>query len=80
MVEENPTWGYDRVSGALWNLGHRISDETVGNILRRNGVPPAPRRKQDIPWSEFIQRHKSVISACDFFTAEVLTPRGVLTY
>jgi hypothetical protein len=43
MVEENPTWGYDRVAGALSNLAHKISDETVGNILKRNGVPPAPR-------------------------------------
>ena len=43
MVEENPTWGYDRVAGALSNLGHDISDETAENILQRNGVPPAPR-------------------------------------
>src|SRR5215472_16748303 len=38
MVDENPTWGYDRIVGAFDNLGHRISDETVGNILRRNGI------------------------------------------
>jgi transposase len=80
MVEENPTWGYDRVAGALSNLGHDISDETVGNILKRNGVPPEPRRKPDIPWSEFIERHQDVIAACDFFTAEVLTPMGLMTY
>ena len=43
MVEENPTWGYDRVAGALSNLGHDLSDETVGNILKRNGVPPLCR-------------------------------------
>jgi hypothetical protein len=76
MVEENPTWGYDRVAGALSNLGHDISDETVGNILMRNGVPPAPLRKPDILWSEFIERHQDVIAACDFFTAEALTPMG----
>ena len=80
MVEENPTWGYDRVAGALSNLGHDLSDETVGNILKRNGVPPAPRRKPDIPWSEFIERHQDVIAACDFFTTEVLTPMGLMTY
>jgi hypothetical protein len=80
MVEENPTWGYDRVAGALSNLGHDLSDETVGNILKRNGVPPTPRRKPDIPWSEFIERHQDVIAACDFFTAEVLTPIGLMTY
>ena len=42
-VEKNPDWGYDRVAGALSNLGHDISDETAENILQRNGVPPAPR-------------------------------------
>ena len=80
MVEENPTWGYDRVAGALSNLGHDLSDETVGNILKRNGVPPAPRRKPDIPWSEFIEMHQDVIAACDFFTTKVLTPMGLMTY
>ena len=49
MVEENPTWGYDRVAGALSNLGYDLSDQTVGNSLKRHGVPPAPRRKPDIP-------------------------------
>jgi len=80
MVRENPTWGYDRVVGALANLGHDISDQTVGNILKRNGVPPAPRRRPNIPWSEFIESHQEVIAACDFFTAEVLTPTGLITY
>ena len=80
IVEENSSWGYDRVAGALSNLGHDISDETVGNILRRNGVPPAPRRKPDIPWSEVIERHRKVIAACDFFTAEVFTPTELVTY
>jgi len=42
MAKENPTWGYDRIVGALANLGRRLSDQTVGNILRRHGVPPAP--------------------------------------
>ena len=28
MARENPTWGYDRIQGALTNLGHEISDTT----------------------------------------------------
>ena len=44
MAEENPTWGYDRIQGALANLGHEISDTTVGSILRANGIEPAPVR------------------------------------
>ena len=45
MAKENPTWGYDRIQGALANLGHEISDTTVGTILREHGVEPAPERK-----------------------------------
>jgi len=34
FARENPSWGYDRIQGALANLGHEISDQTVGNILK----------------------------------------------
>ena len=44
MAEENRSWGYDRIVGSLANLGYEVSDQTVGNILRRHGVPPAPER------------------------------------
>jgi len=50
MVRENTGWGYDRVVGALTNLGHRLSDQTVGNILRRHGIAPAPKRSQTTSW------------------------------
>jgi transposase len=46
MARENIGWGYDRIVGALANLGHRLSDETVRNILRRHGIAPAPKRSQ----------------------------------
>src|SRR5216683_6155524 len=45
MAEENRDWGYDRIVGALANLGYEISDQSVGNILRRHALPPAPERK-----------------------------------
>ncbi len=45
MARENPSWGYDRIQGALANLGHDISDTTVGNILRAHGMEPAPKRR-----------------------------------
>ena len=50
MAKENPSWGYDRIVGALSNLGHRLSDQTVGNILRRHNLSPAPKRKQTVSW------------------------------
>jgi len=37
MARENSGWGYDRIVGALANLGHRVSDQTVANVLRRYG-------------------------------------------
>jgi putative transposase len=67
-------WGYDRIVGAMANLGHRLSDQTVGNILCRHGLSPAPMRKQVICWRDFIRAHREVLVGTDFFTVEVLTP------
>jgi transposase InsO family protein len=80
MAKENPTWGYDRIVGALANLGQRLSDQTVGNILRRHGVPPAPKRKHTTSWKDFIRAHMDVLVGTDFFTVEVLTLKGLVTY
>lgn len=80
FVEENPSWGYDRIVGALSNLGFKVSDQTVGNILKRNGIPPVPSRTQDTTWATFIKKHQNVLAACDFFTTEVITPAGLITY
>src|SRR5260370_34403558 len=75
MPEENRSWGYDRIVGALANLGHEISDQTVGNVLRRHGLPSAPARKHTTTWAAFIRVHLAVLAGTDFFTAEVLTLR-----
>ena len=61
-------------------LGHRLSDQTVGNILRRHDIPPAPKRKQTTSWKDFIRAHMAVLVATDFFTVEVLTLKGLITY
>ena len=31
-------------------------------------------------WSNFNKNHQHVIAACDFFTTEVITPFGLITY
>ena len=80
MAEENRSWGYDRIAGALDNLGYEVSDQTVGNILRRHGMPPAPERKYTTTWAAFIRTHMAMLAGTDFFTAEVLTLRGLVTY
>jgi len=80
MAQENRSWGYDRIVGALANLGHTVSDQPVGNILKRHGIPPAPERKTTTTWKEFIRTHLDVLVATDFFTAEVWTLGGLVTY
>jgi hypothetical protein len=80
FAQENRSWGYDRISGALANLGHKVSDQTVGNILKRHGIPPAPEREKKTTWKEFIRSHMDVLAVTDFFTAEVWTKSGLVTY
>ena len=47
MASENRDWGYDRIAGALANLGYEISDQTA--LSRWQALPPiyvssGPRR------------------------------------
>ena len=80
MAKENSDWGYDRIVGAMANLGYRLSDQTVGNILQRHGISPAPERTRATTWADFIRAHMSVLAGTDFFSVEVLTLRGLVTY
>ena len=80
MARENSGWGYDGIVGALANLGHRLSDQTVKNILRRHGIAPAPKRSQITSWKDFLAAHMNVLAGADFFTVEVLTWHGLVTY
>jgi putative transposase len=64
----------------LCNLGHTVSDQTIGNVLRRQDIPIAPDRKTKTTWAEFIRCHRAVIAATDFLSVEVLTLRGLVTY
>ena len=80
LARSNPTWGYDRIQGALANLGHEISDTTVGNILRANGIEPVPDRKRQSTWKTFLKAHWDVLGAIDFTAIEVWTRGGLVTY
>ncbi len=77
MAKENAGWGYDRIQGALANLGHEIGATTVSEILARNGIPPAPRRRST--WARFIKSHHAVLAGADFFTTDVWTKLGLTT-
>src|SRR5919197_2224442 len=64
MAEENASWGYRRIQGALANLGHLIDKTTVRNILRRHHLEPAPqRRKAGMSWAQFLKMHWEVLAA-----------------
>ena len=76
----NTSWGYNRIAGALANVGHHVSDATVTNVLKRNGIPTAPLRELKMNWPRFIDNHKELIAACNFFTTKVLTIAGPTTY
>ncbi|MDH3598977.1 MAG: integrase core domain-containing protein [Candidatus Tectomicrobia bacterium] len=80
MAKENRGWGYDRIAGALAELGYDISDQTVGNILKRRGIPSAPERKKTTTWREFIRSHLDMLWATDFFSTEVWTLGGLVTF
>jgi transposase InsO family protein len=78
MAEENPTWGYTRIQGALKNVGHRVGRSTIARILKAHGLPPVPERPTS--WQAFLRAHWGAIAGADFFTREVWTWRGLVTY
>ena len=80
LPKPNPTWGYDRIQGALANVGYRICDTTVGNILKVHGIEPAPDRQRTGSWSTFLKAHWDVLAAIDFTTIEVWTKSGLVTF
>jgi transposase InsO family protein len=78
MAEENPTWGYTRIQGALKNVGHRVGRLTIRRILKAAGLPPVPQRPTS--WQTFLKAYWGVIAGADFFTTEVWTWQGLVTY
>jgi transposase InsO family protein len=80
MAEENRTWGYRRIQGAIANLGHILAHTTIANILKRHRIEPAPERNRRTTWKEFLNRHWDQIVASDFFTVEVWTCSGLTRF
>src|SRR5271169_4260525 len=80
MALENPSWGYTRIRGALINLGHQVGRGTIANILRDNGIEPAPERDAHTRWSTFLKAHWECLAATDFMSVEVCTIKGLVTH
>jgi hypothetical protein len=49
-------------------------------LIASSEAPPAPERKHTTSWAAFIRMHLALLVGTDFFTAEVLTLRGLVTY
>ena len=71
LARENPERGYRRIHGELAGLGVNVAASTVWEILKGNGIDPAPRRTRPT-WSQFLRSQTEAILACDFFTVGLL--------
>jgi hypothetical protein len=80
LATENPSWGYDRIQGALAVLGNKISATTIAKILQEHGLEPAPQRKRKTTWKAFLKAHWDQLAAINFTIVEVWTPKGLVTY
>ena len=78
MAEENPSWGYARIQGALKHLDHRVARSTIAKVLKEHGIKPSPDRPMS--WATFVRSHAHLIAAADFFTTEVWTACGLVRY
>jgi putative transposase len=71
LATENPCWAYQRIRGELLKLGHDVSATAIQAVLRRCGVPPAPRRA-GLSWRAFLRAHAGTVLECDCFVVETV--------
>lgn len=77
QIAKTTGFGYTRIIGELRKLGVKnISRQTVRNILKEEGISPGPDRTSD-SWTNFLERHKETLWACDFFSVKAVTARGL---
>jgi len=74
LARENPRWGYLRIVGELKKLGVTVSKTSVSTVLRRHGLPPAPRRRSPT-WTQFLSAQATGIVATDFFHVDSVALR-----
>jgi len=72
LARENPSWGYRRVHGELTLLGVTIAASTVWEILKTEGVEPAPDRTT-LTRVAFLRTQAEALLAMDFIETVTLT-------
>jgi putative transposase len=76
-IAKTTGFGLTRIVGEIRKLGIKnISRSTVRNILKEEGIEPAPDRTSD-SWTNFLDRHKETLWACDFFSVKSVTAKGI---
>lgn len=80
IARDDVSAGYDKIVGYLSDLGINFSKTSIANILKKHGINPSPKRKEELTWKNFIKAHKELIWGCDFFTKETWTINGLVTY
>jgi transposase InsO family protein len=78
LASDNPGWGYTKIRDALRGLKIEIGRTTVADILAEAGVEPAPERRRQRTWKQFLRSHAETLYACDFFGVEVLSLFGTV--
>jgi len=80
FTNENPGWGYTKIQGALKHLGHEVGRTTIADVLKENGIVPAPERGKRTRWKIFLRAHWESIGAIDFFTTDIWTLGGLVRF
>ena len=78
LAKENRGWGHRRICNYAVYLGYSISESTVLRLMEDHGLNPSPKEKRKTTWNEFIGSHMDVLAATDFFSVELLTPKGLV--
>lgn len=80
MKAENPDWGYGHIHGELKGLGYKVSWQTVRRIMIEHGLIDDPKHTKKMNWTTFIKAHFESVAACDFFSVEAWTPKGLTRF
>ena len=67
LATDNHGWGYKRIQGELLKLGHRVSAATIRRVLRALKIPPAPERRTDTTWRQFLHTQAATMLPADSF-------------